>query len=214
MQRKSTGHRLLISGILTLLLPQAAVSESELPGLGALDEDSLFLEELPSVFSASKYEQRLSEAPASVSIVTADEIRNYGYRTLEDILDSVRGFYTSNDRNYAYPGIRGFNRPGDYGTRILLLLDGQRLNDGIYDAAQIDREFRVDVDLIDRVEIIRGTGSSLYGSNALLGIVNVITKRGRDLKGVELAASGGSNDTKEGRAKNRRVTFVIGPMPE
>lgn len=200
MQRKCLDRGLLICAIVALLLPQAAVSQSDLPGLGAADEDSLFLEDLPSVFSASKYEQRLSEAPASVSIVTADEIRNYGYRTLEDILDSVRGFYTTNDRNYGYPGVRGFNRPGDYGTRILLLLDGQRLNDGLYDAALIDREFPVDVDLIERVEIIRGTGSSLYGSNAVLAIVNVITKRGRDLKGVELAASAGSNDSREGRA--------------
>ena len=72
MQRKRQGHQLLISAILALFLPQAAVSQSELPALGAADEDSLFLEDLPSVFSASKYEQRLSEAPASVSIVTAD----------------------------------------------------------------------------------------------------------------------------------------------
>ena len=200
MQRKCSGHHLLISGVLTLLLLQAAVSQAELPELGAADEDSLFLEDLPSVFSASKYEQRLSEAPASVSIVTADEIRKYGYRTMADILDSVRGLYITNDRNYDYLGIRGFNRPGDYGTRILMLLDGQRLNDGLYDAVLVDREFPVDVDLIDRVEVIRGTGSSLYGSNAVLGIVNVITKRGRDLKGGELAASGGSNDTREGRA--------------
>jgi len=200
VESKSWVNRLFLGGILTLMFPQVSICQSQLPDLGALDEESLFLEEMPSVFSASKYEQRLSEAPASVSIVTADEIRSYGYRTLEDILDSVRGFYTSNDRNYGYPGIRGFNRPGDYGTRILLLLDGQRLNDGIFDAALIDRELPVDVDLIERVEIIRGTGSSLYGSNAVLGVVNVITKRGRDLKGVELAASAGSHDTKEGRA--------------
>ena len=191
---------LIIGGLLALVMPQLSVSQSDLPDLGELDEESLFIEELPSVFGASKYEQRLSEAPASVSIITADEIRKYGYRTLEDILDSVRGVYTTNDRNYGYLGIRGFNRPGDYGTRVLMLLDGQRVNDAIYDSANVDRNVLVDVDLIDRVEIIRGTGSSLYGSNAVLGVINVITKRGRDFKGGELAASAGSHNTIENRA--------------
>jgi iron complex outermembrane receptor protein len=191
---------LIISGLLTLALPQLSFSQSDLPDLGESDEESLFIEEIPSVFGASKYEQRLSEAPASVSIVTAEEIRKYGYRTLEDVLDSVRGTYTTNDRNYGYLGIRGFNRPGDYGTRMLMLLDGQRVNDSLYDSTNVDRNFFVDVDLIDRVEVIRGTGSSLYGSNAVLGIINVITKRGRDFKGGELAASGGSHNTIENRA--------------
>ena len=76
-----------------------------------------------------------------MSIITADEIRKYGYRTIEDILDSVRGVYTTNDRNYGYMGIRGFNRPGDYGTRILMLLDGQRVNDALYDSISADRNF-------------------------------------------------------------------------
>ena len=185
--------------LLAATTPATATAADDLPDLGALDDSALFAD-IPSVFGASKYEQRLTEAPASVTIVTADEIRKYGYRNLEDILDSVRGFYTTNDRNYAYPGVRGFNRPGDYGTRILLLLDGQRLNDALYDAAAIDREFPVDVDLVDRVEIIRGPGSSIYGSNAVLAVINVITRRGRDYKGGELAASYGSHDTREGRA--------------
>ena len=199
MRGKIPNGTLVIGSLLILAVPQLSVSQIDLPDLGELDEESLFMEDIPSVFGASKYEQRVSDAPASVSIVTADEIRKYGHRNFEDILDSVRGLYTTNDRNYGYLGVRGFNRPGDYGTRILLLLDGQRLNDALYDSPVIDREFFVDVDLIDRVEVIRGTGSSLYGSNAVLGVINVITKRGRDFKGAELAGSMGSHDTKEGR---------------
>ena len=75
------------------------------------------------------------EAPASVSIVNKDEIKKYGYRNLADILRSVRGFFVTNDRNYQYLGVRGFNRPGDYNTRFLLLVDGHRLNDGLYDSS-------------------------------------------------------------------------------
>lgn len=165
-----------------------------------MEEESLLFMDIPSVYSASKYEQKVSEAPTWVSIVTADEIRKYGHRTLEDILASVPGFYTSNDRNYSYLGVRGFSRPGDYNSRVLLLLDGVRVNDGgLADAAAIGREFLTDVDLIDRIEISRGPGSSLYGSNAFFGVINVITRRGRDLQAPEVAASYGSHDSREGR---------------
>ncbi len=89
----------------------------------------------------SRIRQKLSEAPADVSIVTRDEIKKYGYRTLADILKSERSFYVRNDRIYSYLGVRGFGRPGDYNSRILLLIDGIRINDNIYDQAPIGTEF-------------------------------------------------------------------------
>src|SRR6266581_3063956 len=79
-------------------------------------EEMILFEDLPSVFGASKYEQKPSEAPASVSIITSEEIQKFGYRTLSEILRSVRGFFTTYDRNYSYIGARGFDRPGDYDT--------------------------------------------------------------------------------------------------
>jgi iron complex outermembrane receptor protein len=164
-----------------------------------LTEEVLLFQQIPSVFSASKYEQKSTEAPSSVTIVTASEIRMYGYRTLADILQSVPGFYISHDRNYSYAGVRGFGRPGDYNSRILLLLDGHRINDHIYNMAPLGTEFPVDVDLIDKVEIVHGPGSSLYGANAFFAVVNVITKRGRDLKTVETSAEVGSFGSSKGR---------------
>ena len=68
----------------------------------------------------------LLQAPSSVSIVTADDIKKYGYRTLAAILESVRGLYVTYDRNYSFLGIRGFNR-GDFNSRILLLIDGHQI---------------------------------------------------------------------------------------
>lgn len=169
-----------------------------------IDLTELGLEELMEieiavVQGASKYEQKVTEAPSSVSIVTADEIKKYGYRTLADILRSIRGIYTTYDRNYHYLGVRGFNRPGDYNTRILLLVDGHRVNDNIYDTSAIGTDFLLDVDLIDRVEVIRGPSSSLYGSNAFLGMINVITKQGRDFKGPEISGGIASYDAYKGR---------------
>ena len=166
------------------------------------DLTKMSIEDLMSVtvYSASKYEQKATEAPSSVSVVTADEIRKYGYRTLADILRSLRSFYVTYDRNYNYIGVRGFAPPGDYNTRLLLLVDGHRINDGIFDTAAVGTEFILDVDLIDRVEVIRGPSSSLFGGNAFFGVINVITRRGKDLKGIEVSGEAASFGTFKGRA--------------
>lgn len=170
----------------------------------ARDLTQLPLERLMAmeVVSASKFPQRLAEAPASVTILTAADIRDYGHRTLADVLRSVRGLYVSYDRNYSYLGVRGFSRPGDYNTRVLLLVDGHRFNDNVYDQASIGAEFPIDVDLIERVEFVPGPGSSAYGGNAFFGVVNIITKQGADIGGTEVAGAAASH-----RSGTGRVTF-------
>lgn len=151
------------------------------------------------VVSASRYQQPQSEAPASVTVIRAADIRDYGHRTLADVLRSVRGFYISSDRLYAYAGVRGFSPPGDYNTRLLVLVDGYRLNDNIYDSGALGGEFPLDVDLIERIEIVRGPSSSLYGSNAFFGVVNVVTRSGAQLQGAEAAAALARHGGREGR---------------
>ena len=181
-------------------------AESDAAGVdGETDLMSMSVEELmgvevANVFGASTHGQQVTEAPASVSIVTADDIKKYGYRTLADALRSVRGLYVTYDRNYNYLGVRGFNRPGDLNTGILLLVDGHRINDNVYESAPIGTDFPIDVDLIDRIEVIRGPSASLYGTNAFFGVVNVITKSPGSLQGGEIAAAAGSQDTYNARA--------------
>ena len=155
--------------------------------------------EVTTVYGASKFEQKITEAPSSVTVVTSEEIKKYGYRTLAEILGSIRGVFTTNDRNYSYLGVRGFGRPSDYNSRILLLIDGHRVNDNIYDSSSLGTDSILDVDLIDRLEFIRGPGSSLYGSNAFLAVIQIFTKKGRDQKGVEASGEAGSLDTYKGR---------------
>jgi len=204
--------RCLLPGLMRLSLMllvflQVAVShaesdglpEPEPPDLTTLTIEELMGIEVETVSGASRYEQPISEAPASVSIVTADQIKKYGYRNLADILQSVPGFSVTNDRNYQYAGIRGFGLPGDYGTRVLLMVDGVRQNDPIYNSVFIGNELVVDTDLIERVEIIRGPGHTLYGANALIAVINIITRRGRDLEGFEVSGEAGSFDGYRGR---------------
>jgi iron complex outermembrane receptor protein len=155
--------------------------------------------EIDSVYGASGFKQKVTEAPASITIITSDDIQKHGYRTLADILRNVPGFYVSYDRNYSYLGVRGYGLPGDYNSRITLLVDGHRLNDSIFDTPLLGAEFPIDVDLIDRVEVIRGPNSSLYIASAFLGVINIITKQGRDLQDVTVAGDVASYGTYEGR---------------
>ena len=169
---------------------------------GKDDPTLLSLEQLLDldVQSASKFTQKASEAPSSVTVVSAAEIRRLGYRRLADILNSVRGLYVTSDRNYSYLGVQGFGPLGNYNTGVLVMVDGILLNDPIYSQGSIGLEFPVDVDLIERVEFIPGPGSAIYGSSAFFGVVNVITRNGKGVGGLEVSTEAGSWGTYKGRA--------------
>ena len=182
---------------LSLALGMPAAEVNAKPTAADLTElplEALMNIEVPKVYGASKLEQMETEAPASVTVVTADEIKKYGHRTLADVLQSVPGFNVSYDRNYAFLGARGLSL-GDFNARMLLLVDGHRVNNNYNDGAAIGTDFILDVDLIDRVEVIRGPGSVLYGNNAFFGVINVVTRKGQQLNGVEASAEYGEFDT-------------------
>ncbi|WIM05270.1 MAG: TonB-dependent receptor [Candidatus Nitricoxidivorans perseverans] len=171
-----------------------AISLASTPAASADGLSSMSLEDLlrVEVTGASRYVQPLSEAPSAVSVVAAEDIRRFGFRTLAEALQSVRGVYATNDRAYSYLGIRGFGRPGDYNSRILLLVDGNRRNDAIYDQAMVGHEGPVEMDWVKRVEFVPGPSSAIYGGNALFGIVNAVLWSGADLDGSRVTAEAGS----------------------
>jgi outer membrane receptor for ferrienterochelin and colicins len=166
--------------------------------LADMSIEELMSVSVDSVYGASGFEQKVTEAPASVTIITSEEIQRYGYRTLADILRTVPGFYVTYDRNYSYLGVRGFGLPGQYNNTVALTIDGHRTNDNIFDAALIGTEFPLDVDLIQRVEVIRGPNSSQYLASAFLAVINIVTKRGRDLQNVIAAGEAASYGTYQG----------------
>ncbi len=135
----TTSQRLLATFLILAWAVPAAGQTSDLTQISLEDLAELRVQQ---VFGASDRLQPVTEVPSSVTIVTADEISRYGYRTLADILRGVRGFYVTDDRNYSYVGARGFNRPGDYSTRVLLLVNGHRMNDNVYDQASVGRGIR------------------------------------------------------------------------
>lgn len=133
---------------------------------------------------ASRIARQISDAPSAVSIVTAQDIHDYGYKTLADILRSMRGLYVTSSLDYDYLGGRGFGSPGDYAGRIMLTIDGYVTNDNFYNQIFLGEDALLDVGMIDRVEFIPGPGSTTYGNSAFLGVINIVTKRGRDIDGA------------------------------
>ena len=175
------------------IAPAAKTDLTEMP------LEALMQMDVPKVVGASKYEQKTTEAPASVTVVSNEEIKRYGYRTLADILESAQGFYVSYDHNYSFLGVRGMSL-GDFNSRVLVLVDGHRINSSVTDGAYIETAFILDVDLIDRVEIIRGPGSALYGNNAFFAVINVLTRPASQLNGLEASGEYGEYNTYKARA--------------
>jgi outer membrane receptor for ferrienterochelin and colicins len=170
--------------------------------LKAQDLGALSLEQLMNiqVEGAALHPQSLKDAPASVTVITAEDIRKYGYRTLGEALASVRGFYVTNDRTYETVGVRGFSLPGDYDSHILLMVNGHNMADNIFKyMLYFENDFPIEMDLVKQIEIIRGPASALYGSNAIFATVNIITKSPDEVAPLTVTADTGSFGEKKGQ---------------
>src|SRR5205085_381293 len=131
------------------------------------------------VVAAERTVTRVQDAPASISIISSEEIRGFGYSTLAEALRPVRGLFVSNDRNYDSLGVPGYSVAGTYNNRVLVLSDGHITNDLSLGQGFIGRDFDTDLNDVERIEIVRGPGSVVYGSAAFLAVVNVVHRTPR-----------------------------------
>ncbi|MBI4984378.1 MAG: TonB-dependent receptor [Rhodocyclales bacterium] len=167
------------------------------------------------VAGASRHDQPLSETPSTATVITAEDIRRFGFRDLAESLQMARGVYATHDRAYTYLGVRGFGRPGDYNSRILLLQDGARTNDPVYDQAMVGYEAPLEIDWVKRLEFVPGPSSALYGGNALFGIANAVLWSGAELDGTRVSVDAGSGRLARagilsGRLENSGLDWVAG----
>lgn len=194
--------RLLAAAVALALAYAAPVAAQGAPTTDLFD---LSLDDLlrVDVLSVSRYAQPLSESPASVTVLDAQEIQRQGYRTLAEALSTVGGLDVRQDRAYSYLGVRGLSRPGDYNARVLLLTDGARRNEAVYDQASLGHESPIEMDWIKRLEFAAGPASAVYGANALFGTVNAVMLEGGDVNGVRTTVDLGSG-------QSTRVGLVAG----
>ena len=188
------------------LLASLAVALAASAGAGTPDLTDQPLEDLldTEVLSAARFARRVTDAASAVSVLTAQDIRALGLRTLAEVLDQMRGLHVSADLSYMFLGARGIGGPGSLAGRVMLLVDGQPVVDNLYDQLYLGHDSMLDPALIERIEYAPGSGSAMYGHNAFLGVINVITRQGRDLNGWEGAVSAGANAERQLRLTGGR----------
>lgn len=177
--RPLRGWRLLA---LSFVLASAEVATAQ---DGEIDSDLAGLLEEQVVTTASKSAETTDTVPATVTSITAEQLRAYGIRTLAEAIDFLSlGLMTSDRLRDVEVGARGVLFTGDRGAHVLVLVNGHTVNDPFYGSAQFGRGLGVPLELVDRIEVVIGPGSVLYGSNAMLGVIHVITKRAREYSGT------------------------------
>ena len=183
------------TAVLLLLAWSLQAQQPAQPGK-SIGEVTLFGEEQPKVEAATKTEIPISKAPASVTVITAKQISESSAHSVVDLLRLVAGVNVRWNPMTATVDIRGFGQ-NPFSSRVLILIDGAPFNSG--DTGGFPLSPALDlfpVQMIKRIEIVRGPGSSLYGENAYWGVINVVTLSGDDLAGGSAQIyAGGERDT-------------------
>ncbi len=176
--------------IVTLSIAGSSYAQSKSTGL---EEMFAIFSEEEIVVSALKRPQTVSRSPAIMSVVTSKQIKQMGARTLSDVLEMVPGFdITMNKNGTREIGVRGILLTDS--SKVKVLIDGHSINEPATGGATWLFDSLV-VENARRIEIIRGPGSALYGQNAFLAVINVITKDTDDINGFQVTASNGYFDT-------------------
>lgn len=172
-----------------------AIADENQVGKTANDLTSVSLADLAGlnvvVTSSSKKAESLREATSAIFVITADDIRRSGAKTVADLLAMVPGVQVARQSaNQWAISARGFN--ANYNDKMLVLVDGRSVYDPILGGVNWNQQ-DVMLEDIDHIEVIRGPGGTLWGSNAVNGIVNIITKDAKQTQGLYLSANGGTN---------------------
>jgi len=160
----------------------------------------LSLEELSNIeiTSVSRHAEPLSQAAASIFVITAEDIRRSGANSLPEVLRLAPNLQVArvNTGQYAISA-RGFNNA--IGNKLLVLIDGRTVYTPLYSGVNWDSQF-VMLEDIERIEVISGPGGTLWGANAVNGVINVITRAAQDTQG-SLVVAGGGNRQKDAAAR-------------
>jgi outer membrane receptor for ferrienterochelin and colicins len=176
-------HLILMAlGLLALPTPAWAEEPGDTSDLEGLLDTAV-------VSAPSKAAETTSIAPATSLVLTADDLRRHGIYTIDEAINFLGyGMVTERKFHTSEIGSRGVLITSDFGGHVLLLVDGHVMNEPWGSTAYFDRGTGIPFELIDHIELVLGPGSVLYGSNAMLGIVHIVTKRAKDFRGLHLGA--------------------------
>jgi len=164
--------------------------------ISALEEEILWLKEETYVSTATKTLEDISKSGATVSVITAADLKNMGARNLMDALKRIPGIGI-NAINIGIPSIEVRGVKTEYSEKVLFLVNGHSINNNLVNGGATWSHNNFMIDEIKRVEIVRGPGSALYGANAFVAVINIITKESKDINGTILTSTVGSNDTQK-----------------
>jgi iron complex outermembrane receptor protein len=174
-----------------------AASQSD----GPRDLSQVSLEDLMNiqVTSVSKKEQKMSQAAAAIFVITQEDIHRSGATNIPDLLRMVPGLDVSqiNANDWAVSA-RGFNQ--QFSNKLLVLIDGRAVYTPLLGGVNWDTQ-DVPLEDIDRIEVIRGPGATIWGANAVNGVINVVTKSAADKQGALVTAGGGTEGQAQGTAQ-------------
>ncbi|MFN0247049.1 MAG: TonB-dependent receptor domain-containing protein [Kofleriaceae bacterium] len=153
-----------------------------------------------SVSAASRTSESIEDAPASVTVISSQELEAFAYPTILEALRGVRGVAINYDSVYGNAAVRGLGQANDFSNRLLVLSDGAVLNENILYQPFIHYDGRVDLGDVERIEIVRGPSSVLYGTGAVSGVVNLVLKGRDEPEGVQAQVSSYDNATTRVRA--------------
>ena len=177
--------RLLL--LLWVLRPPGMLAAQEPPQPPQRDLD-------PVVITATKLETRAEQLGASVTVVPGDDVQRYHYETVEDVLRTVPGVEIR--RSGSYGKVSNISIRGANANQVQVLVDGVRVKSPTTGQADLSD---ISPDLIERIEVIRGPQSTLYGADAIGGVVNIITKKGKGPFSATVEGGAGNYDTYTGR---------------
>src|SRR6202051_2528627 len=180
----------ILAGIALLALAGLRARAVQTPDLTQKSLEDLMSIEVTSV---SKKEQKTSQAAAAIYVISRDDIRHSGVLNIPDLLRMVPGLDVAQiDAGKWAISARGFN--GQYSNKLLVLVDGRTVYSPIFAGVFWDSQ-NVPLDSIERIEVIRGPGAAVWGSNAVNGVINIITLSARDSQGGYIAAGEGNANT-------------------
>ncbi len=179
-----------------------------------IDLSQASLEDLMNltVTSVSRKEQKLSQAASAIFVINQEDIRRSGATNIPDLLRMAPGVDVEQiDANTWAISIRGFN--SRFSNKVLVLIDGRTVYNPVFSGVQWD-QIGMPLEDIDRIEVIRGPGGTVWGANAVNGVISIITKSARDTKGGQVTTGGGSqirasDEAQYGAAAGQTGTYRV-----